>query len=227
LIPESIVARQRAARRGPARDRAADPLDEPEKRRAILHAAVRVFADKGYHGCRIADVARQAGVAYGLVYHYFRNKEALLEKVFEEQWAIFIAAIRAIREGPGSAAERLAGVCRFAVDVLRTAPAAVRVLMLEVARTPNSLRAGTTRQTFEEAVRLVSEIVREGQERGEIRARLDPLVAAAGLLGALERSLTVLVLGLLPSDSDVEVERAKEQVVDFVLGGVTGGRRPS
>ena len=219
------MPRQRAARRAPARDRSGDPLDEPEKRRAILHAAVKVFADKGYHGCRIADVARQAGVAYGLVYHYFRNKDALLEKVFEEQWAIFIAAIRAIREGPGSAAERLAGVCRFAVDVLRTAPAAVKVLMLEVARTPDALRVGTTRQTFEEAVRLVSEIVREGQERGEIRARLDPLVAAAGLLGALERSLTVLVLGLVPADSEAEVERAKEQVVDFVLSGVTGGRR--
>ena len=47
--------------------------NEPEKRRAILHAAVRVFAEKGYHGCRIADVARAANVAYGLVYHYFRN----------------------------------------------------------------------------------------------------------------------------------------------------------
>jgi TetR/AcrR family fatty acid metabolism transcriptional regulator len=221
------LPRARSARRAPARDRDSDLLDEPEKRRAILHAAVHVFSEKGYHGCRIADVARQAGVAYGLVYHYFRNKEALLEKVFEEQWAIFLAAIRAIREGPGSAGERLAGVCRFAVDVLRTAPAAVRVLMLEVAQSPNSLREGSTRRTFEEAVRLVSEIVAEGQSRGEIRRALDPLVAAAGLLGALERSLTVMVLGLVPCATDAEVERAKEQVVEFVLAGMVGGIRPN
>ena len=98
-----------------------DPLpsveNEPEKRRAILHAAVRVFADKGYQGCRIADVAKQAGVAYGLVYHYFRNKEELLESVFAEQWTIFIQAIRAIADGPGTAPEQLAAVCRFSIDV--------------------------------------------------------------------------------------------------------------
>jgi len=215
--------RARAPRPGP-RAAAADLLGEPEKRRAILHAAVRVFAEKGYHGCRIADVARQAGVAYGLVYHYFRNKEALLEKVFEEQWAIFLAAVRAIREGPGSSAERLAGVCRFAVDVLKTAPAAVRVLLLEMARTPNVVRAGHTRQTFEDALRLVAEMIADGQKAGEIRREIDPMVAAAGLLGALELSLTAMVLGTVPSGTEAEVERAKQQVVAFVLLGLRSER---
>jgi TetR/AcrR family fatty acid metabolism transcriptional regulator len=214
------LPRARATRKTPPARKQHDPLDEPEKRRAILHAAVKVFAEKGYHGCRIADVARQAGVAYGLVYHYFRNKEALLENVFAEQWAIFIAAIRAIREGSGSAQERLAGICRFAVDVFKTAPAAVRVLLLEVTRTPNMMRAGSTRQTFEAAVRLVAELVQEGQEAGDLRRGADPLVAAAGLLGALELTLTGMVIGVLESGTEVEVERAKEQVVEFVLRGI-------
>src|SRR5574341_1039620 len=125
------------------------PEREPEKRRAILHAAVRVFAEKGYHGCRIADVARAAGVAYGLVYHYFRNKEELLESVFAEQWAILINALTAISEGPGDSSEKLASALGFVFDVYKTAPAAVRVLILEVTRTPHSLRAGSTRETFE------------------------------------------------------------------------------
>jgi TetR/AcrR family transcriptional regulator, fatty acid metabolism regulator protein len=215
------LPRARPARQSSPTRPEGDPADEPEKRRAILHAAVRVFAEKGYHGCRIADVAREAGVAYGLVYHYFRNKDALLENVFAEQWAIFIGAVRAIREGPGSAPERLAGVCRFAVDVFKTAPAAVRVLLLEVARTPNVMRAGSTRQTFEDAMRLVAEMVGEGQESGALRRGPDPLVAAAGILGALELSLTGMVIGLLPTATEAEVERAKEQVVDFVLRGVS------
>jgi TetR/AcrR family fatty acid metabolism transcriptional regulator len=219
------LARPRSTPKRPAGRPALDLLDEPEKRRAILHAAVRVFAEKGYHGCRVADVARQAGVAYGLVYHYFRNKEALLENVFAEQWAIFIGAIRAIREGPGSAAERLAGVCRFAVDVFKTAPAAVRVLLLEVARTPNVMRAGSTRQTFEQAARLLAEMVREGQETGELRRGADPMLAAAGLLGALELSLTAMVIGVVPSGTEAEVERAQQQVVDFVLGGLASSDR--
>jgi len=193
---------------------------EPEKRRAILHAAVRVFAEKGYHGCRIADVARQAGVAYGLVYHYFRNKEELLESVFAEQWTIFINAIQAIAEGPGGAPEQIASVCSFAVDVLRTAPDAVRVLLLEVARTPNAFRAGSTRQTFERALRLVAEIVRRGQQAGEVRRDIDPLVAAAGVLGALELTLTGVVVGLLGSTGEDEIERVKQGVVDLVLRGL-------
>ncbi len=193
---------------------------EPEKRRAILHAAVRVFAEKGYQGCRIADVAKQAGVAYGLVYHYFRDKEELLESVFAEQWTLFIQSLRAISEGPGSAAEQLAGVCGFAIDVLRTAPAAVRVLLLEVARTPNAFRAGSTRQTFEEALGIVGGIVRRGQERGEIRPDADPLVCAAGLLGTLELALTAMVVGLLGGSSEEEIERVKKSVVDLVLVGV-------
>ncbi len=193
---------------------------EPEKRRAILHAAVRVFAEKGYHGCRIADVARAAGVAYGLVYHYFRNKDELLESVFAEQWAILINALRAIDSGPGTAADKIAALYGFVFDVFKTAPAAVRVLILEVTRTPHSLRAGSTRETFEEAVRLVADVVRQGQERGELRPDVDPVVAAAGLLGALELSVSGMVVGLVPARTDEEVDRAKQAVSDMMLGGL-------
>jgi TetR/AcrR family fatty acid metabolism transcriptional regulator len=196
------------------------PENEPEKRRAILHAAVRVFAETGYQGCRIADVARQAGVAYGLVYHYFNSKEELLESVFAEQWTLFIQSIRAIGEGPGSAPEQLASICRFAVDVFRTAPAAVRVLLLEVGGTPNALRAGSTRQTFEAALDLVADVVRRGQSAGQLRPHIDPVVAAAAVLGALELCLTGMVVGVIRVAGDDDVERAKDALVDLVLGGV-------
>jgi TetR/AcrR family fatty acid metabolism transcriptional regulator len=193
---------------------------EPEKRREILHAAVRVFAEKGYHGCRIADVAAAAGVAYGLVYHYFRNKEELLESVFAEQWAILMNAIRAIDEGPGGAAEKLAGIFGFVFDVYETAPAAVRVLILEVTRTPHALRAGSTRETFERAVQLVADVIRQGQARAELRADVDPILAAAGVLGALELSVSAMVVGLVPSGDAAAIETARRQVVDLVLRGL-------
>jgi TetR/AcrR family fatty acid metabolism transcriptional regulator len=193
---------------------------EPEKRRAILHAAVRVFAEKGYQGCRIADVARAAHVAYGLVYHYFRNKDELLESVFAEQWAILINAIRAIDEGPGTAAEKVAGIYGFVFDVYKTAPAAVRVLILEVTRTTHALRAGSTRETFERAVQLVADVVRQGQGRGELRADLDPVVAATVILGALELAVSGLVVGLVPGAGEEQIDRVKRQVTELVLGGL-------
>jgi TetR/AcrR family fatty acid metabolism transcriptional regulator len=200
---------------------------EPEKRRAILHAAVRVFAEKGYHGCRIADVARAASVAYGLVYHYFRNKDELLESVFAEQWALLMNAIQAIDEGPGTAADKIAGIYGFVFDVYKTAPAAVRVLILEVTRTTHALRAGSTRETFERAVQLVADVVRQGRERGELRADLDPVVSAAAILGALELAVSGMVVGLVPARTEEEIDRAKRQTTELVLGGLRAPAHPA
>jgi TetR/AcrR family fatty acid metabolism transcriptional regulator len=202
--------------------RLADDAEEPEKRRAILHAAVRVFAEKGYHGCRIADVARAAGVAYGLVYHYFRNKDELLESVFAEQWTILINALKAIDEGPGTACEKIAGVCSFVLDVYKTAPTAVRVLILEVTRTPNALRAGSTPQTFAAAMGILAGVVRQGQASGELRRDVEPMVAAAAVLGSLEMTLTGMVMGLLrpPSPPEEDVDAVKAQLVAMVLAGL-------
>ncbi len=206
----------------PVAARAVPVEAEPEKRRAILHAALRVFAEKGYHGCRIADVARQAGVAYGLVYHYFRNKDELLESVFAEQWSILLGAIRAIADGPGTASEQIASVIHFAMDVFRTAPAAVRVLILEVPRTPDVVRAGTTRETFENTVGLIADIIRRGQSAGELCRDVDPMVAASSVLGVLDMNLAGMVTGLLtaPQPSEEELERMKRQVVRAALRGI-------
>jgi TetR/AcrR family fatty acid metabolism transcriptional regulator len=195
---------------------------EPEKRRAILHAAVRVFAEKGYHGCRIADVARGAGVAYGLVYHYFKNKDELLESVFAEQWTILLAALKAIQEGPGTAGEKIAGVLGFVLDVFKTAPTAVRVLILEVARTPKVLRSGSTPETFFTAIGILADVVKSGQQAGELRDDVEPVVAATGILGSLEMTVTGLVVGLVrpagPPEDQIDVVKA--QLVAMVLAGL-------
>jgi TetR/AcrR family fatty acid metabolism transcriptional regulator len=189
---------------------------------------VRVFAEKGYHGCRIADVARGAGVAYGLVYHYFQNKDELLESVFAEQWAILLAALQAIQDGPGTSCDKVAGVLTFVLDVFKTAPTAVRVLILEVARTPKVLRSGSTPQTFFSAIRIIADVVKSGQEAGELRRDIEPVVAATGILGALEMTVTGLVVGLVrpvgpPED---QIDAVKAQLVAMVLAGLRA-ERPS
>jgi TetR/AcrR family transcriptional regulator, fatty acid metabolism regulator protein len=67
-----------------------------DKRRAILDAAVRVFARQGFHTCRVSDIADEAGVAYGLVYHYFASKDEVLNTLFSERWDVMLEAIREI-----------------------------------------------------------------------------------------------------------------------------------
>ena len=87
-----------------------------DKRRLILDAAIRVFARRGFHACRVSDVADEAGVAYGLVYHYFKNKDELLETVFETGWSGFVSRIRGMVAFEG--VEKL--IAQMTEDVART-----------------------------------------------------------------------------------------------------------
>ena len=69
----------------------------PDKRRAILDAAITVFARQGFHSARVSDVAAEAGVAYGLVYHYFDSKDQMLNELFSERWALLVEASKEVR----------------------------------------------------------------------------------------------------------------------------------
>ncbi len=82
------------------------PTAAVDKRRQILDAAVRVFARQGFHSTRVSDIADEAGVAYGLVYHYFKSKDEVLNELFSERWSLLLAAIdEADREGDLAARE--------------------------------------------------------------------------------------------------------------------------
>jgi len=69
-----------------------------EKRRQLLDAAVRVFARKGFHASRVGDIAEEAGVAHGLLYHYFKSKDEVLEAVFHDNWSLLLARIASVEE---------------------------------------------------------------------------------------------------------------------------------
>src|SRR5687767_11276478 len=88
-----------------------------DKRRQILDAAIRVFARQGFHACRVSDVADEAGVAYGLVYHYFDSKEEILNTLFTERWQVMLDAIADIdRQQEIPARDKLYLVASFIID---------------------------------------------------------------------------------------------------------------
>ena len=88
---------------------------QEEKRRLLLDAAVRVFARKGYHAARVGDIAEEAGVAYGLLYHYFSSKEEVLRTVFRETWRALIATIESVERGGDSPREQLRKVAEILI----------------------------------------------------------------------------------------------------------------
>ncbi len=192
---------------------------EGDRRRTILRAAIDVFARKGYHGCRIADVAREAGVAYGLVYHYFKNKDELLETVFETGWSGFTARLRTVAESEGTLEEKVRGITHVAFEAYRVDPRAVKVLILEIARSPAGGRVN--RQTaFADVIRMSAGMFSKAQETGELRADLDPLLAATVLFGAIEMGLTGFVVGLMDTRDGERLAQAEAQIAESFLRGV-------
>ena len=187
-----------------------------EKRRLILRAAITVFARSGYHTSRVSDVAKEAGVAYGLIYHYFGSKEDLLEQIFRRTWSLMLQAVEEVERTDAPAREQLAGVARIVLGAWQVDPDLVRVLVREVARSP---QLGREVDEIAHAFAALERIVVRGQERGELRPGIDPKLAAWVLYGALEEILTGWVFDRLPSGAD-DVERAEQTVVDLLTDGL-------
>jgi AcrR family transcriptional regulator len=189
-----------------------------DKRRQILAAAVRVFAGRGYEATRVGDIAKEAGVAYGLVYHYFGSKEAVLEAVFREQWGRLLAAVALAEETGEDAAEQLGLVVRIVFRAWRDDPDLVRLLVREITRSPH---IQDELDEIGQAFASLERIVVRGQEEGTFRGEVDARLAAWMLYGAMEEVLTGWVLGQLPDDADA-VAAAEREVVGTVVGGLRG-----
>ena len=194
-----------------------------EKRRHILAAAVRVFARKGYHGCRVGDIAEEAGIAHGLLYHYFASKEEVLETIFRETWSDLLEAVRKVEESGEPAREQLRQVAAILLRSWRRDPDLVRVLVREVARSPQMQRQV---EEIGQAFSAIERIVARGQAERELRSDLDGRLASWIFYGAIEEILTGWVLGQLP-DGDEEVARAERTVVEILCGGLAAEREPA
>ena len=188
-----------------------------EKRRIILDAAVRVFARKGFHTSRVGDIAEEAGVAHGLLYHYFSSKDEVLETIFRENWAILVERIHAVEESGGPAREQLRHVAAILLRTWRHEPDVVRVLVREIVRSPE---VGQRIDDLEKPIDAIQRIVERGQTTGEFRADIDSRLAGIVFYGGIDELLTGWVLGRLP-DGDDTVAAAESLLVDVVCAGLT------
>ena len=189
-----------------------------EKRRLILDAAVRVFARQGFHTCRVSDIADEAGVAYGLVYHYFRSKDEVLDTLFLERWNVLLEAIREVDEQDTPARDKLYAIASFIVDSYRHDPELMKVIIVEVTRAANSFGRSHLAK-IREAYDLIADIVEKAQARGELRDTVTPAFAAMAFYGAIEQVLTGWIFDVLPG-SPADVDQAKSYVVETICDGL-------
>ena len=189
-----------------------------DRRRQILDAAVRVFARQGFHTCRVSDIADEAGVAYGLVYHYFQSKEQVLDTLFLERWDVLLEAIAHVDNRRGAARDKLYAVTGFIVDSYRHDPELMKVIIVEVTRAANSfgrLHLEKIREAYEGIAHIL--------EDNSFKSGIPSEFAAMFFYGAIEQLLTGWIFEVMPR-TEQDFERSKELVVDTICGGLQPAR---
>lgn len=190
------------------------------RRRQILDAAVIVFARQGFTGCRVSDIADEAGVAYGLVYHYFKSKDEILDTLFLERWDVMLEVIKELDGREQPARDKLLAIVSFIVESYRHDPELMQVIIVEITRAANTFGRRHLPK-IREAYDRIAEIVAAAQASGEFRAPISPDFAAMAFYGAIEQVLTGWIFGILPAEPE-DLERAKDDIVQTVCAGLAG-----
>jgi TetR/AcrR family transcriptional regulator, fatty acid metabolism regulator protein len=189
-----------------------------DKRRVILDAGVRVFARQGFHTCRVSDIADEAGVAYGLVYHYFSSKEEILDTLFLERWDVMLAAISEADASDRTPREKLYAIAAFIIDSYRHDPELMKVIIVEVTRAANTFGL-THLDKIREAYAGIAAIVSQAQADGSFRREVTPEFAAQAFYGSVEQVLTGWIFDSAPVGED-DLERAKTLIVETICRGI-------
>jgi TetR/AcrR family fatty acid metabolism transcriptional regulator len=188
-------------------------------RERILQAATEVFARRGFHGARVADIAELAGIAYGLVYHHFRNKDEILAAIFSERWSAYVRYIDDMATSEEPFRAQVGHLLHFWIVTWREEPHLMTVMINEISRSYEFLEShdvGTVLVAFDAVERLIQ----RAQSRGEVREGLDAQLVTYAILGVAEMVLTGYVMNTLRRDAAAAYTRDEEQLVGLLLDGL-------
>src|SRR5438105_7601691 len=194
-----------------------------DKRARIMDAAIKVFAERGFHTATVAEIARAAGVADGTIYLYFKSKDDLLLRLFDEKMTDLLAEARAALASEPSAPEKLRRFIQLHLSLVERNPELASVLIVELRQSAQFLKAAD-RNKLAAYVDLIAEVVRAGQENGELTARISPAAVKRAIFGALDE----LALGWLVSGRRTSLKKTAAEVAEWLVRGLlpakNGGR---
>jgi TetR/AcrR family fatty acid metabolism transcriptional regulator len=186
-----------------------------DKRARILQAAVKVFARKGYFAARVSEIARRAGVADGTIYHYFRNKEDILVRLFDEVMAAHLQAAREEMKAAAGPAARLLRLAEHHLRALGENRDLAVVFQVELRQSTRFMERFTA-SWLQDYFQLLYAVIEEGQRAGVFRPELPKKLVAKAVFGALDEMVTSFVL----SGKDYDLGELAAPVVDLFLRGV-------
>jgi TetR/AcrR family fatty acid metabolism transcriptional regulator len=200
-----------------ARDERPAPAARGDKRDAILRAAIRVFADRGFFGAQVADVARVAGVAAGTVYLYFRGKDDLLVSIFDRVMSEALEEGRAALAGVSDPVEQLRRLARLHLQRVSRDRDLTIVFQVELRQSTKFMERFSTTK-LREYLGRIRDAIAAGQAAGVVRADVNPTLAAKMLFGALDEMATNWMLSRRAS-----LDGVADQIVDMFVFGIGSG----
>jgi len=170
-------------------------MDKMNREKVIIDAALKVFSTKGYASTRMADIAREADMSYGLVYHYFENKEKLFDAIVEDWWTGFYNELEILKKSDMSTEEKLVEIIRYILKVYENKPNQISIFVTEVSRGFIYHADSKGKDKFNKLFSLCQDIMSEGQQNGFLRKDIQANYLTYLFLGSIDTFLSVLILG--------------------------------
>lgn len=187
------------------------------KHQRILDAAVKVFAQKGFFNAKVSEIAKEARVADGTIYLYFKSKDDILIHLFEEEMEKIIRNMKERLRSGSDPLEKLRIFIRTHLGLVESNPAMAEVIQVEL-RQSNKFMKDYDNRKFHEYLNILGEIVREGQQQGLMRQNILPSVAKRVIFGALDEMSTYWVFSKRRSKL---LEEVAAQVCEILIQGLS------
>jgi TetR/AcrR family fatty acid metabolism transcriptional regulator len=191
-------------------------MRDPDRPQQIIDAAVRVFARSGFYNSRVSDIAREAGIASGTIYLYFKTKDEILVTLFREKMAAFVAALRTEIARERDPEAKIRRLIRRHFEVLEASPDMAEVVQVELRQGQKFFR-GASAHEISAYFELIGSVLQDGVASGAFRRDLPVKVATKMLFGAMDQMTTSWVLG----KRGYRLADAAEPVANIFLKGVT------
>jgi TetR/AcrR family fatty acid metabolism transcriptional regulator len=196
--------------------RGGDKGERGDKRERIMSSAMRVFAQKGFYGAKVSDIADDAGVADGTIYLYFKSKDDLLICLFEEQMARVQVELTRAMDGAERATDKLRRFIRAYLELVADNRHAAEVITIELRQSAKFMKEYKNPR-FAEFLKTLAGVVDEGQRLGTIRGDVPAPVAARALFGALDE---LALMWVTARGEKFDIRKVADWISDLVLQGL-------
>jgi TetR/AcrR family transcriptional regulator, fatty acid metabolism regulator protein len=191
-------------------------MKSQDKHSNIIKAAIKVFAKNGFYNSRVSEIAKEAQVADGTVYLYFKNKDDILISLFEEEMDKIIKNMKENMEKEENPVDKIRRFAQIHLGMVRDNRNLAEVIQVELRQSSKFMREYKNRK-FIEYLNIISRIIQEGKDQGCFGSEVMPGLVKRSYFGALDELSTMF---LFSPKSKYSIEIASKQVSDFFLAGI-------